>query len=504
MALRSSLFAVTVALLVASPAALAGPPKPQRDRGAASIGGPATAENPFNVVGLTKEVVDNLRTIAKRDPARNAQVFMKIGDSITSGGGSDGALGCFAAAEKQVIDLAGRDELKPTIAYFDQVKMASGGRSANKVATSSWNRDSFAAVVSVDSSWPMRPNDAYDKATAIDKELSDLRGTPPRFAIYMLGSNDIGSSPGLRHGHAGDVLKYFADKVLAAVELLSSRGIIPVLTYIPPIPGRSEQSLWYSPAAAAVLRGIATAKRLPSIDAYSEMEDLGIAASKTFKSGKPQPGPGYWDDIHTAAPPRAECSFTAPHLQYGRNLRGLRTLEVLDKLRRVFADNVAFVDPPPPAIAGKGTVRAPFEVPTVPFAYATPTSGPEAGHLKDYTSCGGLDTPLDGDETVFRLDIASEISLRALAIPGDCPDSTCSKGQEMAVALFKNSVEPKNCVSAGIMVQRKFSPGTYYLVLDSPRSRQPKTGVLSVHRCMEPDEDCAKCSATDAACVSPP
>jgi hypothetical protein len=139
----------------------------------------------------------------------------------------------------------------------------------------------------------------------------------------------------------------------------------------------------------------------------------------------------------------------------------------------------------------------------VPFAHASPTSGPEAGHLSDYTACGG-ESGLDGNETVFRLDVASEVSLRALAVTGDCSEPTCAKAQHVSVALFKNSLDAANCVSAGFMVQRKFSPGTYFLVLDSARSSQPKTGVLSVHRCMDPDQDCSKCPATDATCVTVP
>jgi hypothetical protein len=314
----------------------------------------------------------------------------------------------------------------------------------------------------------------------------------------MLGSNDIGGSPAIHNGYPGSVLSYYAAKVLQAAEYLTARGIVPVMTYIPPIPGRSIQSLWYSPAAGAVVRGIAAAKRLPTIDAYSEMEALGIEAAASGEMG-----PGWWDDIHPAAAPNGECNFSGSNLKYGRNLRNLRTLEVLDKLRRVFAEGAISIDPDLPAIQGKGTASEPIEIPSVPFAYAASTSGPESGHLSDYSGCGG-DSGLDGDETVFRIDVASEVSLRLLAIPGDCPDASCSKAQQVSVALLKNSLDASNCVSAGFMVQRKFTPGKYYLVLDSARSSQPKTGVLTIHKCMAPDQDCSKCLATDASCVAPP
>jgi hypothetical protein len=441
---------------------------------------------------LTRDVVANLRAIAARDPSRDARVFIKIGDSITTDPSVDGAFGCFASGERAPIDLGGRESLRATIDWFDQVQLPGGRKPSTTPVPTSWNRDSWVARVGVDSAWPLQPESepGWGGLRPLDKELTELGASKPRFAVYMLGTNDLCSSPDIASANPAQrfaVLGYYARQVTRAVEWTTSRGIIPVLTYFPPILSCPKQSLWYSPTAAAIVRGVATAKKVPTIDAYSALEAFAVdAVNRGNRSG----APAFHDGVHPASAEKGECDLSAPALAFGRNDRALRTLEVLDKLRTVFSGGAPSADPEPSPLAGRGSAAEPIVIPSLPFAHAAPSAGIETGRFDDYTSCGGS-AGQTGNETVLRLDLSVETPVRALALPGECPDGACAEESHAHLALFRQSVSMSNCVAAGEMIERRLAPGRYFWVLDSAAgSAQPKTSVLTLHRCLSNDQDC--------------
>jgi GDSL-like Lipase/Acylhydrolase family len=447
----------------------------------ASSASSRSPELPSNV-GLTREVTAHLRAVAKAAP-RNDAVFMKIGDSITSGGGPYGSFGCFSHLEQKSghaqIDLAGRNALRATIDYFDRAEIPA--HKPGDPATTSWDRDSTAARVGRGSEWPLKKEG--DGPVPLENELSE---TNARFAVLMLGTNDIGGSP-LQYGLGPLGLRQYAKNFLDMVRELEKRGVVPILTYVPPVNSTTEPyRKWFTAAYVAVMRGIATAKKVPTIDFYTEMSALG---DQGYRTGDP---------LHPNQLTKSACIFTSEGLRFGQNVRNLRSLEVLDKVRRAVIAQEDDVDPTPPPPKGTGTPSDPVVVPGLPFATGVDPREGGPGAFADYTSCGGY-AGATGSERVFRIAVTEGTPVRAIVVPptGECDSkqgafTKCDDSRDVSVSLFKGSLDMAHCVgSHSTMVERFLEPGTWFVVVDSfPGAKQPDSAILTVHRCHPDDTAC--------------
>lgn len=150
---------------------------------------------------ITPAIAENLRAIAARGDGQ-PDVFAKIGDSITV---SDGFLHCFAGAGK--VDLDGRTALAATLEQF---------RAGDAAGTSPFSRVSFAATIG----WPAF-RAVEGKPSPIDRELAALS---PAFAVVMFGTNDIGYMN----------IHRFGENMWDIADQLAARGVIPILSTIPP------------------------------------------------------------------------------------------------------------------------------------------------------------------------------------------------------------------------------------------------------------------------------
>jgi hypothetical protein len=214
------------------------------------------------VITFTPEVVANVRAIAAKDASRNDKVFLRVGDSLSSGG-RDNPFACFAKGAKATVDLASHRGLKTTVEYFDEVELT-GGRSGK--TSTSWDRDSLATVVGVGAMWPLRSitEAPWNGGTPLDRELGE---TKARFAVWLLGTNDTCSTPAPYRNAA--LYKDYANSVVKTVEQLTARGVVPVLTYIPPVLGCAREAHWETVDMVSIVRAIAVARRLPTIDAFT-------------------------------------------------------------------------------------------------------------------------------------------------------------------------------------------------------------------------------------------
>lgn len=458
---------------------------------------PLPAEQPGSRVRLGREVSANVRRIAAVDPARDARAFVKVGDSITTDPGIDGAFGCFASAERAPVRLPGREALRRTVDWFDQLPLPGGRRPQGSTPPTSWNRDSWAARAGMASDWPLaaESDEGWGGATPLERELGELAPVKPRLAVYMLGSNDLFGSPWVASAEPAErlsVLLDYAQNVTRFVEWTAARGIVPVLTYPPPITGGKKESFWYSPTAAAVVRGVAVAKKLPTVDAYSPLEDFAVRA---FTSGNRAARPAFFDGLHPASAPGGECDLSEAALAYGRNVRALATLDVLDKLRRVLVDGAESADAEPPSPAGAGSLESPWLVGGLPFAHAPRLAATRPSILSDYARCGGASGQA-GAETFYRLELAAPTALRALAFPGQCGGGDCDMRGRLHLALFPDDgrrPSADRCLAAGQLLERPLPAGKYLLVLDAPSgSAGDGLGVVTVHGCLPGDALCAK------------
>jgi hypothetical protein len=305
----------------------------------------------------------------------------------------------------------------------------------------------------------------------------------------MLGTNDTSSTP-LPYRN-GTLYRDYANAIVKTVEYLTARGIIPVLTYIPPVLNGNEIARWESADMVAIERAIAVAKKVPTIDVYSGIAAIGKSA--------------FWNDgIHLASSKDGACLLTENALRFGVNYRNLRTLEVLEKLRRVVTSNIEQLDEEPPMVTGRGTNDEPIDIPGLPFGFSSTFDEKTPSKLSNYVSCGGA-SGQNGSEAVYRIDLTQTTALRAIAIAGECENSdVCTEDKELTIAVFRDKLDMSNCVSAGTtLAKATLTPGRYYLVMDSALGKtHPKSGILALHQCISGDTRCTSPS-NDEKTVSP-
>lgn len=365
---------------------------------------------------LTPDLVEALRDLIADGPARQDQVFAKVGASATV---SVHNMQCFAGDR---IDLDGRDSLWPTIDHFLDGDAAGGDP---------YTRDSLTATVG----WSARSAVAGDPSP-VEQEISAIS---PRFALVMYGTNDIQSRNPDR----------YADSMLTLVDVLMAEGVIPVLTTVMPRDDDPEADALV-PQYNTIVRGVAQGRGVPLADFHRELLPL------------PDHGLG-GDDLHPSVyrdgGARA-CDFTDEGLRYGYNIRNLLMIESLDRLRRAVLDGGAAPDPlAVPRLAGAGLAANPYRVDALPFTDLKDTFAHGEARIDRYTGC---DAPQDesGPEVVYRLDLDRETTLRAMVF---------DRGEvDVDLHLLDASGEAAGCLERDHqLIEASLAPGTWYLVVDS-------------------------------------
>lgn len=172
---------------------------------------------------LTGEVVANLRSIHERNRGDD-NAFIKVGDSITF---STDFLRCLA-----------RTPVTGTHAPLEETRRF--------FTAASWSRQSTASKVGWHTNEPLRGSPA-----PVDVEIDRMQ---PAFAVVMLGTNDTyaGSEPSYRRN------------LQALVNHLTGRGIVPILSTIPPRAQASANAV--VPRMNAVVRRVAAESKVPLVD----------------------------------------------------------------------------------------------------------------------------------------------------------------------------------------------------------------------------------------------
>jgi hypothetical protein len=280
------------------------------------------APSPPSFSPLSPSVLEHLREIRARAPERDDRVFMKLGDSHTV---SRLYLHCLG---EDGVDLAGNDHLADTLAFFRE---GLDGR------RDPFRRESRAAGVG----WSVN--------RVIGSALRDeIRETDPRFATVLFGTNDVqGEMPA----------KYWA-RMSVLLDELESEGVIPVLSSIPPRSSR-DANQWVR-RFNLVVEALARDRRLPLYDLHGDLAGLpGAGMSRD----------GVHSSVEYSGRMPAACRFDESGLRYGFNVRNLRTLELLDRLRETVVDGRPSPDAEPaPERRGRGSNAEPVELLEVPIA----------------------------------------------------------------------------------------------------------------------------------------
>ncbi len=360
---------------------------------------------------ITPSVVANLKRIAAIAPRLDG-VFAKIGDSNTV---NTNFLACLSGAN---VDLAGQTALQATIDHF---KPGPSYLRVSQAATVGWSAGAALAGT----------------PSPLDNEVNALS---PRYALVMFGTNDIGDS-------TGDVFTY-ARNMFSITDQLIARGIIPLLTTLPP---RDDLALADArvPEFDAVVHGIAQARQIPLMDLERAMRLLpahGIGSD------------GLHLNVYLSGGFARGCIFTAAGLAFGHNTRNLLVLESLARAR-VAVDTSTASDPSATVQQGLGTLAAPFLIPSLPFVDLRDTSKSGINRISTYPGCGST-TDESGPEQLYQLTVTqpTAVKIQAFAL----------NGADIDVHLMNSPTSGAGCVLRNDrQIVTTLQPGTWWLSLDT-------------------------------------
>jgi lysophospholipase L1-like esterase len=146
----------------------------------------------------------------------------------------------------------------------------------------------------------------------------------PQIVVYMLGTNDA---------TAGRSLAAYRADVEKSLDLIEDRGIIPIVSTIPPHPKQLEKSKAFNEA----LREIAKRRGLPLIDYEREILRRRPDDWNGTLLGK--------DDVHPTVERAGENSASAPTAENLRNcgylLRGWLSVEEIAQVKRTVIDRLS-------------------------------------------------------------------------------------------------------------------------------------------------------------------
>jgi hypothetical protein len=411
---------------------------------------------------LDETLVRHLAEIVARGQGR-PQVFAKVGDSMTSGGsGVQGSqfLNCFGGVLEGTvpwdinIHLGAFAALAPTVGYFLATPLG---------AESSWTRGSLAARVGATAGWAVRST--AGAPSPLDQELAAIT---PGSAVVLFGANDL-LDLGTSTYPLVDLAEAFEVSLRGLVDHLLERGVLPVLSTVPPRwdhPVLARQV----PAFAGVVRALAQGRQVPLIDFNRELLALGPPAYGLGSDGV-HPSVEAYD---------AFCHFDAASLAFGYTVRNLVTLQALDRLRLALGDPTDAPDPGAHRLAGAGTPGNPFLVESLPF-----------GELRDLKASPGRATgasacsppaPAGSPEALYRLVLTRPTALRVLLLDGG--------PRALRLSLWTGST-PDTCQrSHPSLLAATVPAGTYTLAVDAARPAGGSLYSLSITECLPDDPAC--------------
>lgn len=379
---------------------------------------PALYPNDRTHSPVSQWVVDRLGEILARNPDSEREVFMKAGDSISA---STQFLHCFASS---TIDLGTHGDLQPSIDHF--------------TATPVQNATPFDRVsLSVESGrtayWAMNGS-----PSPLTREIDALS---PAVGVVMFGTNDIGwfgedhlKTLDWYHGHLFDL-----------VDAMIDRGVIPILSTIPPRDDQASHDAWV-PTFNAVIRGMAQGRQIPLVDLHRELLMLPAHGLSS-------------DGVHPNVFGAGACVLSSEGLTKGYNVRNLVTLTALDRVRRAVLAQEGFIDEDAPVLAGLGTLDSPYVVAGNPFVDVRDTSQSSSKALDVYDGCGST-ADESGPEVVYEFELATPARIRAIVLDrGDV---------DIDVHLLDGSATTSGCLARNdTLIEADLSPGSYHVVLDT-------------------------------------
>lgn len=269
-------------------------------------------------------------------------VFAKVGDSNTEFSPELYGLACRNPVALPKV-------LRPTLNRYNRTRIANPRAFDDCLPNTSFSRRSSAAQAGTFSTWSLSPvanlpDDGYWKkpeGCALDTAplACELDATMPRYALVMLGTNDIGMDIYLDTLPGSQSLT----RIRQVIRPILARGVVPVLSTIPPVvwggpEGQATFDAGVSRVNAAVWK-LAKAYGLPMVNLWRAMQqpsmiDQGLSSDglhlSVFGADGAMvgnfPGPTTMTD---------SVNFTPAALRYGANRRNLILLKTLARLDKI-------------------------------------------------------------------------------------------------------------------------------------------------------------------------
>jgi hypothetical protein len=351
--------------------------------------------------------------------ANQREVFAKVGDSITADPNFATCLGSTSD-----LDLQASAGAEPTRAYFAATQVEPG--------KNSFNRTSKAAGVS----W--HPTTVLaGSPSPIEEEVTAIR---PGFAVVMLGTNDTEAC----------CIEGFASNMTRVVDDLIGRGVVPILSSIPPR-GDSATVDAIVPEMNAALLAIAKHKQIPYMDYWQLLDPL-----PSFDAANPKYGmapDGVHPQVYVSSGVHG-CWFTPAALDFGVNQRNQLLLDSLHRVKTIIVDD----GPADPTVtsSGAGTFTDPIVVDALPFVDANDTTT-SSSSVADVYSCATQNE--GGPEIVYRVNVSAAATLRARVFTdsGVDVDVHWLSGPSKDMCISRNDK----------LIDLAAQPGTYYLAADT-------------------------------------
>ena len=263
---------------------------------------------------------------------RRLRVFIKVGDSHSA---SDQFLAPLVCDE---VSYASYPQLRKTVGYFS-AKTPPGKRYfPGATCSSSFNRQSLAALIGAPSYWPTSPTDSASLPRVCRGEdptplTCEIRILDPAWALVLLGTNDA-------YWNIPDA--DYRRNLTELVDEMLSRGVTPILSTLPPIgPLASNPEMQdHIPGYNEQIVALAHTRRLPLVNLWRAMQESDLVN-----------GGQTYDQVHFNSFGNAlmlsPCSvdrcraavFTVAGIHYGNNRRNLLILRTLERIRRVIAES---------------------------------------------------------------------------------------------------------------------------------------------------------------------
>ncbi len=397
---------------------------------------------------ITDYVAASMRAVQQASDTPDAEIFMKVGASGTV---SKNLLYCFAgpAQAKYTVDLDGRDELQSTIDYF---------RLGDAAGSTPFDRPTLAAKVGQTAKWAISGN-----PSPLQQEIAAIN---PRYGLVNYGTNDMQMGETYR-----SAMWPFFENFATLLDQLVGLGIVPIVTGLNPRSDKISAARWV-PTYNALVRGMSEARQIPFINMYEASVDLPKMGLKSdglhgnaYNSGGAQP-----------------CVFSAAGLGYNYNHRNLLTLQVLDAVRTLIADeNQAAPDPETAQLQGAGSASDPFVIEELPFTHAADTKQSANNELDGYSGCNA-EQDESGPEYVYRLELAKETAVRIAVLDRD--------GVDIDLHLLDATASTAGCIERDDrIIERSLPAGNYTLAVDTFEGKAGPFQLIVV-RCEPGDPDC--------------